>query len=58
MTLITAGIIKSIVHKMIADGKLSGKNINLKAMIDYFKAHPDEVDLYVNQQSPICFLQA
>ncbi len=39
---------QSIVPKMIADGKLATKNINLQALIDYFKAHPDEVDNYVN----------
>jgi membrane-bound lytic murein transglycosylase A len=39
---------QSIVPKMIADGKLSNKNTRLKAMIDYFKVHPDEVDMYVN----------
>jgi membrane-bound lytic murein transglycosylase A len=48
---------KSIVHKMIADGKLSDKNINLKAMIDYFKAHPDEVDIYVNQNPRFVFFR-
>jgi membrane-bound lytic murein transglycosylase A len=39
---------RSIVPKMIADGKLSAKNTNLRAMIDYFKLHPGEVDMYVN----------
>jgi membrane-bound lytic murein transglycosylase A len=39
---------KSIVPKMIADGKLSRGNTNLRAMIDYFKLHPQEVDAYVN----------
>lgn len=39
---------KSIVPKMIADGKLSRGNTNLRAMIDYFKLHPEEVDAYVN----------
>jgi membrane-bound lytic murein transglycosylase A len=46
---------QGIVHKMIADGKLSEKNINLKAMIDYFKAHPDEVDMYVNKNPRFVF---
>jgi membrane-bound lytic murein transglycosylase A len=49
---------KSIVHKMIADGKLSEKNINLKAMIDYFKAHPDEVDMYVNKNPRFVFFRS
>jgi len=49
---------QSIVQKMIADGKLSDKNINLKAMIDYFKAHPDEVDMYVNKNPRFVFFKS
>jgi membrane-bound lytic murein transglycosylase A len=48
---------RGIVQKMIDDGKLSGKDINLKAMIDYFKAHPDEVDRYVNQNPRFVFFR-
>jgi membrane-bound lytic murein transglycosylase A len=48
---------QSIVPKMVADGKLSTKNINLKAMIDYFKAHPDEVDLYINNNPRFVFFK-
>jgi membrane-bound lytic murein transglycosylase A len=48
---------QSIAHKMIAAGKLSDKNINLKAMIDYFKAHPDEVDMHVNQNPRFVFFR-
>lgn len=48
---------KSVVPKMIADGKLSGKNINLKSMMDYFKAHPDEVDRYVNENPRFVFFR-
>jgi membrane-bound lytic murein transglycosylase A len=43
---------------MIADGKLTEKNINMKAMIDYFKAHPDEVDLYVNKNPRFVFFKS
>jgi membrane-bound lytic murein transglycosylase A len=39
---------RGIVQQMIADGKLSSGNLNLKAMIDYFKAHPQEVEGYTN----------
>jgi membrane-bound lytic murein transglycosylase A len=46
---------QGIVQKMIADGKLSERSINLKSMIDYFKAHPDEVDRYVNQNPRFVF---
>ncbi len=48
---------ESIVPKMIADGKFSTKNINLKTMIDYFKAHPDEVDTYVNSNPRYVFFK-
>ena len=49
---------RGIVQKMITDGKLSDKNINLKAMIDYFKAHPDEIDGYVNQNPRFVFFRS
>ncbi|MEE9911366.1 MAG: MltA domain-containing protein [Deltaproteobacteria bacterium] len=48
---------ESIVPKMTADGKLSAENINLKAMIDYFKSHPNEVDLYVNHNPRFVFFR-
>ena len=49
---------KSIVPKMIADGKLSQKNINLKAMIGYFMVHRDEVDEYINQNPRFVFFRS
>lgn len=49
---------QSIVQKMIADGKLSAENINLKTMIDYFKFHPDEVDMYVNKNPRFVFFRS
>ena len=49
---------QGIVYKMIADGKLADKNINLKGMIDYFKAHPDEVDMYVNKNPRFVFFRS
>ena len=48
---------KSIRTKMIADGKLTEKNINMKSMIAYFKAHPDEVDKYVNENPRFVFFR-
>lgn len=47
----------SIVPKMITDGKISRKGINLKALIDYFKAHPNEVNLYVNENPRFVFFR-
>lgn len=49
---------QSIVPQMIADGKISTKNINLQALIDYFQAHPDEVDNYVNLNPRFVFFKA
>jgi membrane-bound lytic murein transglycosylase A len=48
---------KSIRTKMTADGKLTEKNINMKSMIAYFKAHPDEVDVYVNENPRFIFFR-
>jgi membrane-bound lytic murein transglycosylase A len=49
---------QSIIKIMIADGKISDKNININAMIDYFKAHPDEVDRYINKNPRFVFFQS
>ena len=49
---------RGIVQEMIADGKISSQNMNLKAMIDYFKAHPDEVDIYVNKNPRFVFFRS
>jgi membrane-bound lytic murein transglycosylase A len=48
---------ESIVPKMIADGKLSGKRVSLRIMIEYFKAHPDEIDRYVNTNPRFVFFR-
>lgn len=47
----------SIVPRMIADGKISAKNISLQVLIDYFKAHPEEVDRYVHQNPRFVFFR-
>ncbi|MDP1990950.1 MAG: MltA domain-containing protein [Syntrophales bacterium] len=49
---------QGIVQKMMADGKISSENMNLKAMIDYFKTHPDEVDRYVNKNPRFVFFRS
>jgi len=49
---------QSIRQKMIADGKFTEKNINMKAMIDYFKVHPEEVDMYVNKNPRFVFFKS
>ena len=49
---------QSIRQKMIADGKFTEKNINMKALIDYFKTHPNEVDMYVNKNPRFVFFKS
>ena len=48
---------ESIRKKMIADGKLNAQDINMKVLIDYFKAHPDEIDMYVNENPRYVFFR-
>jgi membrane-bound lytic murein transglycosylase A len=37
---------KSMSQAMVRDGKISGSQLSLAAIIDYFKQHPDEVSYY------------
>jgi membrane-bound lytic murein transglycosylase A len=37
---------KSVAKEMIKDGKMSKENLSLRAMIDYFRAHSNEVNEY------------
>jgi membrane-bound lytic murein transglycosylase A len=46
---------KSVAKEMIADGKLSRKELSLARMIAYFKAHPGEVDEYVHRNPRFVF---
>jgi membrane-bound lytic murein transglycosylase A len=48
---------KSIVPQMVADGRISSKNISLKKMIDYFRGHPDQVGMYVNHNPRFVFFK-
>jgi membrane-bound lytic murein transglycosylase A len=48
---------QSIRKKMIADGKLTEKIINMKVMIDYFKVHSEEVDMYISQNPRFVFFK-
>ena len=48
---------ESIRKKMIADGKMAAQNINMKVLIDYFKAHPDEIDMYVKENPRFVFFR-
>jgi len=46
---------QSVAKQMIADGIVSEAGMSLKAMIEYFKAHPEQVDKYINQNPRFVF---
>jgi membrane-bound lytic murein transglycosylase A len=48
---------KSVGSQMIADGLVPAAGLSLKAMIDYFKAHPNQVDKYVYQNPRYVFFR-
>ncbi|MBL7215271.1 MAG: MltA domain-containing protein [Phycisphaerae bacterium] len=39
---------KSVAQKMLQDGIFPAEGMSLKAMIDYFQAHPQDVSKYIN----------
>lgn len=47
----------SVGKKMIDDRLVPKEGLSLKAMIDYFKAHPDKIDHYINQNPRYVFFQ-
>ena len=48
---------RSVGQELIRDGKISSGGLSLKAMIDYFKAHPQEVDSYILRNPRYVFFQ-
>ena len=46
---------KSIAMMMVRDGKITKDQLSLRAMIDYFKRHPDEVKTYVSKNPRYVF---
>jgi membrane-bound lytic murein transglycosylase A len=47
----------SISQKLITEGKISSEHLSLQALIDYFKAHPQEVDAYVSENPRFVFFR-
>ncbi|MHC5082623.1 MAG: MltA domain-containing protein [Planctomycetota bacterium] len=47
----------SVAKQMIADGVVPKQGMSLKAMIDYFKANPHQVDKYINRNPRYVFFQ-
>ena len=48
---------KSVGRQMIADGIVPAEGLSLKAMIDYFKANPQQIDKYVYQNPRYIFFR-
>lgn len=48
---------QSVAKMLIDDGRIPSDRMSLGAMIDYFSAHPDEVDKYVRQNPRFVFFQ-
>lgn len=48
---------KSLSKEMFSRGKLAGKTMSLSAMIDYFKAHPEEVASYTAMNPRFVFFR-
>ena len=48
---------KSVGRQMIDDGLVPSEGLSLKAMIDYFKANPQQVDKYVYQNPRYVFFR-
>lgn len=49
---------QSVGQQMIKDGIVPSQGMSLKAMIEYFKANPQQVDKYINQNPRYVFFQA
>jgi membrane-bound lytic murein transglycosylase A len=48
---------QSVAKMLIEDGRIPGDRMSLGVMIDYFNAHPDEVDKYVRRNPRFVFFQ-
>ncbi len=47
----------SVGRKMIDAGLVPAEGLSLKAMIDYFKSHPDQTDRFINQNPRYVFFR-
>lgn len=48
----------SVAAQLVEDGKIASDRISLATMIDYFEAHPDEVDAYIRTNPRFVFFQS
>jgi membrane-bound lytic murein transglycosylase A len=47
----------SVAQEMIRDQLVPASGMSLKAMIDYFKAHPDKIDMYIQRNPRYVFFR-
>jgi len=45
----------SVAMELVKDGKIARESLSLQAMMDYFRAHPDEVEEYVSRNPRFVF---
>jgi membrane-bound lytic murein transglycosylase A len=48
---------RSVNQELVRDGKISGDKISLSAMIDYFKMHPEQVNVYIRRNPRFVFFR-
>jgi membrane-bound lytic murein transglycosylase A len=48
----------SVATALVDDGRIASDRISLATMIDYFEAHPDEVDAYIQTNPRFVFFQS
>jgi len=48
---------RSVNQELVRDGRISGDKISLSTMIDYFKMHPEQVDMYVRRNPRFVFFR-
>jgi len=48
---------RSVGRELVKDGKMSADGLSLKAMIDYFKAHPGQAQRYIHRNPRFVFFQ-
>ncbi len=48
---------RSVAQELVRDGRISGEQISLSAMIDYFKRHKEQVNMYVRRNPRFVFFR-
>jgi membrane-bound lytic murein transglycosylase A len=48
---------RSVAQELVRDGRISGDKISLSVMMDYFKEHPEQVNMYVRRNPRFVFFR-